>query len=243
MVAGGGGEVGRAVLWERGRGNVVQTWRLFDCPDTPQSRPDTRARVYAPSSSPACQGGRRRTVKETLLERFSCTQCNARLAPAQDGRQPWLSGLSLDNGDDDVDGHSSLGHQQHADWRACRGQLGCGWRFGMAARRVLGGDVSAAPRTGESGLLECLHPGRRRCRPLITALRDHGIQAALESSATHGFARSPKADIEIRVHSAEPGSVSRPCEPWSLDRGSARAVCPTMRRHFWRGPRRWAARG
>lgn len=57
MVAGGGGEVGRAVLWERGRGNVVQTWRLFDCPDTPQSRPDTRARVYAPSSSPACQGG------------------------------------------------------------------------------------------------------------------------------------------------------------------------------------------
>lgn len=166
-----------------------------------------------------------------------------RLAPAQDGRQPWLSGLSLDNGDDDVDGHSSLGHQQHADWRACRGQLGCGWRFGMAARRVLGGDVSAAPRTGESGLLECLHPGRRRCRPLITALRDHGIQAALESSATHGFARSPKADIEIRVHSAEPGSVSRLCEPWSLDRGSARAVCPTMRRHFWRGPRRWAARG
>jgi hypothetical protein len=158
----------------------------------------------------------RRPVRGTLVDcqRDCCSSgsrahsANARLAAAQDGRRPWLSGLSVDRGDDDVDGHSSLGHHRRADWRTSAGLCvggGSAWLLKECRWRCF-----ACTSHRESGLVECSQPGKRRCRPLIMAWRDHGIQEALESSATYGLARSPWLDIEIWVHSAEPGSVSRP---------------------------------
>ncbi|KAK0737976.1 hypothetical protein B0T18DRAFT_237525 [Schizothecium vesticola] len=189
MVAGGDGEGSRTLLWQRGRRNVAQTCRLFDCSDTPKSRPDTRARVYAPSSSPACQGDVGGLSRRRCSNGSRAHSANPRLAAAQDGGRPWLSGLSVDRGNDDVDGHSSLGHHRRVDWRTSAG-LWVEVRHGCS--KSAGGDVSPAPRTGNPGWLSaCKHPSKRRCRPLILTWRDHGIQAALES-ATHGFTRSPR---------------------------------------------------
>jgi hypothetical protein len=151
------------------------------------------ARIPGPEFTPVIFAG---LFRGTLVDcqRDCCSSgyrahsANARLAAAQDGRRPWLSGLSVDRGDDDVDGHSSLGHHRRADWRMSAG-LWVEVRHGCS--KSAGGDVSPAPRTGNPGLVECSQPGKRRCRPLMMAWRDHGIQEALESSATYGFARSP----------------------------------------------------
>jgi len=123
----------RALLWQRGEGNIVQTCRLFDCSDTPQSRPDTRTRLYAPSSSPACQGNVDGLSKRRCSSGSRARSANARLAAAQDGRQPCYRAyrataammMSMD-----------MPLWATTDTLTGGRQLGCGWRFGMAARRV-----------------------------------------------------------------------------------------------------------